>query len=74
MYTDFTFLYIDINKYGVTCGSKTETCPVMWGHYGNNHTGVCLKFDFYDVKKEQNIFMNKEDKLEIIDVESLVSR
>ncbi|EIA08458.1 DUF2971 domain-containing protein [Flavobacterium frigoris] len=48
MYADYTFLYIDINKYGVACGSMTETCPVMWGHYGNNHSGVCLKFDFYN--------------------------
>lgn len=69
MYADFTFLYIDINKYGIACGSKTQTCPVMWGHYGNNHSGVCLKFDFYNVEKKQNICLSKEEKLEIIEVE-----
>lgn len=69
MYSDYTFLYIDINKYGVVSGSRTETCPVMWGHYGNNHSGVCLKFDFYDHKEEQNICFSKEDKLEIVEVE-----
>lgn len=69
MYSDYTFLYIDINKYGIACGSQTETCPVMWGHYGNNHSGICLKFDFYDAKNEQNICFSKDEKLEIIEVE-----
>lgn len=69
MYADFTFLYIDINKYGVACGSTTQTCPVMWGHYGNNHSGICLKFDFYDDKEKQNICLSKENKLEIVEVE-----
>ncbi|WP_294281025.1 DUF2971 domain-containing protein [uncultured Chryseobacterium sp.] len=46
MYLDFIFLSIDIDKYGITCGSKSSTCPVMWGHYGNNHTGICLKISF----------------------------
>lgn len=69
MYADFTFLYIDINKYGVACGSTIQTCPVMWSHYGNNHSGICLKFDFYDDKEKQNICLSKEDKLEIVEVE-----
>lgn len=32
MYLDFIFLSIDIDKYGVICGSESSTCPVMWGH------------------------------------------
>lgn len=69
MYADYTFLYVDINKYGVACGSITETCPVMWGHYGNNHSGVCLKYEFYNANEEQNICFSKDDNLEIVEVE-----
>ncbi|MFC4740936.1 DUF2971 domain-containing protein [Flavobacterium ponti] len=69
MYFDYTFLYVDIHKYGITCGSQTETCPVMWGHYGNNHAGICLKFEFYNSKNEQDICFSKDEKLEIVEVE-----
>ncbi len=68
MYLDYVFLSIDINKYGVTCGSKTPTCPVMWGHYGNNHTGVCLKFDFNLENDSKNILFDEKEKLELLNV------
>ncbi|AWH86329.1 hypothetical protein HYN59_14970 [Flavobacterium album] len=69
MYADYAFLYIDINKFGVACGSTTQTCPVMWGHYGNNHTGICLKFEFCDDTGNQSICLSKDEKLEIVAVD-----
>ena len=29
----------------VTCFTEEGNNPLMWSHYGGNHTGVCLKFD-----------------------------
>ncbi len=45
LFNDLYFLLVDSKKYGITCGSKTNTCPVMWGHYALNHTGLCFEFE-----------------------------
>jgi hypothetical protein len=35
----------DIDKhYRVYCLSNKPACPLMWGHYAEKHTGVCLEF------------------------------
>ncbi|WP_298427927.1 DUF2971 domain-containing protein [uncultured Kordia sp.] len=60
MFKDIVFLLIDLNNIGVTCGSLKNDCPVMWGHYGNNHTGVCFEFEVANDKKE-DIFSYDED-------------
>jgi hypothetical protein len=31
--------------FGITCFSKNEKNLIMWAHYCNKHTGLCLKFD-----------------------------
>jgi DUF2971 family protein len=36
---------------GVICFSKSWKDPLMWGHYGNKHKGICLGFDI----KEEHI-------------------
>lgn len=33
---------------GLICFSKTWSNPLMWGHYGERHTGICLGFDVPD--------------------------
>lgn len=33
---------------GVVCFSKSWKNPLMWGHYGNKHRGICLGFDVKD--------------------------
>ena len=33
---------------GVICFSKCWKNPLMWGHYGNKHKGICLGFDIED--------------------------
>ena len=36
----------DIDKqYRVCCLTTKPTCPLMWGHYAEKHTGVCLEFN-----------------------------
>jgi hypothetical protein len=38
------------NRLGVICMGKHWRSPVMWAHYANNHSGVCLGFDVPDDK------------------------
>ena len=33
------------SKMRVTCFTEDGNNPLMWSHYAENHTGVCLKFD-----------------------------
>lgn len=32
-------------KYGILCFTKDWHNPVLWGHYGDKHYGICLGFD-----------------------------
>jgi hypothetical protein len=34
-----------INTHGICCFAKTEETTLLWSHYTECHTGVCLKFD-----------------------------
>lgn len=51
----------------VSCFSKKNNSILMWGHYGDKHTGVCVEFErpqqyFYDVsynKKRANFPLYK---------------
>ncbi len=61
LFEDLTFLLVDFNGYGITCGSTTNNCSVMWGHYAQNHQGVCLEFEISDSKGKENIAVNSED-------------
>ena len=55
-------------KRGITCFSKDNANILMWSHYANNHSGVCLGFDidesdehlvnFFDETKNQKLFPN----------------
>lgn len=35
----------NINDSGICCFSKNNDNILMWSHYAQNHSGVCLKFD-----------------------------
>jgi hypothetical protein len=37
-------------RYGIICMSAHWKSPLMWAHYAENHTGVCLGFDVLDDK------------------------
>lgn len=66
MFDDFIFLSIDIKKYGIWCGSMTATCPVMWGHYANNHKGVCLEYELFDSDNNHCINYPKDIPFKLI--------
>lgn len=34
-----------MRSYGIICTGKHWKSPLMWGHYAENHKGVCLGFD-----------------------------
>ena len=54
------------SKRGITCFSRDNANILMWSHYANNHSGVCLGFDinendehlanFFDETKNQKLF------------------
>ena len=41
---------------GVICFGKHWKSPVMWAHYAQSHTGVCLGFDVPDDKPRQVVY------------------
>ena len=62
------FKKFNIAKRGITCFSRDNANILMWSHYANNHSGVCLGFDidesdehldeFFDENKNQKLFPN----------------
>jgi len=43
---------------GLICFSKSWSSPLMWGHYAEKHTGICLGFDVPDKLFEPVIYAN----------------
>jgi len=37
-------------RFGVLCMSTTWQHPLLWGHYGDKHAGICLSFDVLEQK------------------------
>ena len=35
-------------KFGILCFSKIWSNPVQWGHYANNHQGLCIELELAD--------------------------
>jgi len=68
MFQDYIFLMIDINNYRLSCGSNTPECPVMWGHYADNHRGVCLEFKLFDDKGKNTFNFSKEDIIQVSEI------
>ena len=42
------FLQMYAKSTGIICMSAQWSSPLMWAHYGEKHTGVCLGFDVPD--------------------------
>ena len=64
MYYDYIFLTIDNQNYGISCGSEKANCPLMWGHYANNHKGICIK---YEIDNKVTVF-DKNKQFDILKV------
>lgn len=57
----------------VSCFSKNSNSILMWGHYGDKHTGVCIGFerpknDFYDLT-----YSKKRKKFPLYDLACIIS-
>lgn len=68
MFDDYIFLCIDTENYGIWSASKTSTCPVLWGHYADNHRGVCLEFELFTEEEKPNINFPENKPFKIVDV------
>ncbi len=44
LYMDYWFNY-ELKKYRISCFSKTATETLMWAHYSDKHSGICLMYD-----------------------------
>lgn len=44
-------------SFGITCFSETPYNMLMWSHYANKHTGICVEYDF------SNLFSTAADTL-----------
>lgn len=38
-----------VSRLGVTCFSLNYKKILLWSHYSNHHTGVCIKYDLYEI-------------------------
>ena len=50
---------------GLICFSKSWRNPLMWGHYAEKHTGMCLGFDVSDNLLAPVIYAKRPLKMEI---------
>ncbi|MQA37841.1 DUF2971 domain-containing protein [Rugamonas aquatica] len=44
------------NQIGIICTGRHWKSPVMWAHYANSHSGVCLGFDVPDKVAHQVVY------------------
>lgn len=44
---------------GMVCFSETYSNPLMWGHYADNHKGICLAFELNYQSLSKDIKLNK---------------
>lgn len=52
------------SRAGLLCMSETWKEPLMWGHYADNHRGVCLAFEVNPNKFRQVLYVDERPKLE----------
>ncbi len=51
-------------QWGLLCFSKTWTNPVLWSHYAERHTGLCLGFDVPDNLGQDVTYLKKRADLD----------
>lgn len=52
-----------VEKIGIICMGKHWRSPLMWAHYAENHTGVCLGFDVPDGMAREIHYSNDREKI-----------
>jgi Protein of unknown function (DUF2971) len=50
---------------GLICFSKSWSNPLLWGHYAEKHTGICLGFDIPDKFLKPVIYAERPMKIRI---------
>ncbi len=50
---------------GLVCFSKSWRNPLVWGHYAEKHTGICLGFDVPDDMVAPVIYADRPSKIKI---------
>jgi hypothetical protein len=50
---------------GLICFSKSWSNPLLWGHYAEKHTGICLGFDIPDRFLKPVLYANRPMKIRI---------
>ena len=68
--------FSQIGKYGITCFSSKVDNTLMWAHYGDDHKGICIEFNFGEEVKyldditELNLFyirrVNYQNEIPVI--------
>lgn len=53
------------NNTGLVCFAKKWSNPLMWGHYAEKHTGICLGFDVPDNLLQPVIYARTPRKISI---------
>ena len=39
---------------GISCFSETDDNLLMWAHYANNHSGMCVEYELLEINKQLN--------------------
>lgn len=53
--------------FGLICFSKNWHNPVLWGHYGDHHRGICLGFDLNPTKTHEVSYKMERPQLKQLD-------
>lgn len=51
---NYDYLHYIMNKIKIACATTNPYNQLMWSHYANKHTGLCIEYDI------SNIFNNKD--------------
>ncbi len=54
-------IYDEKNNYGICCFSKNYNEILMWSHYADNHSGICIEVEVDELLCDQNV-------IDIVDV------
>ncbi|HCH3381892.1 TPA: DUF2971 domain-containing protein [Vibrio parahaemolyticus] len=57
-------------RYGILCFSRNWSNPVQWGHYADNHKGLCLVFEIPDSDLKKVDYVSKRIHPDSIDLEN----
>lgn len=57
--------HLQRNQYGISCFSKSSNEPLMWSHYADKHSGICMIYDKVELLQSLNDSSYHFDCLEV---------